>query len=67
MSAPSLSPAERAYVRRRWDGYLVRVDAEGRVQVRTNRPRGDGETTPWWVFAGYIEEIHREASHEGVR
>ena len=42
------------------DHLKVIIKRNGQVHVRTNRPRGDGGSTPWSMFAGCREDIARD-------
>jgi len=32
----------------------VRITRKGEIHICTDRKRGDGGKTPWWMFAGYV-------------
>ena len=34
----------------------VRITRSGDIHVRTDRQRGDGGKSPWWMFAGKITD-----------
>lgn len=41
----------------------VVIKRNGEVHVRTNRQRGDGGKSPWWMFAGYRSDIASDIDH----
>lgn len=49
----------REYLLEDSDHNKVVIKRNGAVHIHTNRPRGDGGPTPWWMFAGFRCDITR--------
>lgn len=41
----------------------VRITRSGEVHVHTDRARGDGGRSPWWMFAGFRRDLVRDISN----
>lgn len=53
---PKITAAARQRIMDHYDADKIRI-ANGRdVHVHTNRARGDGGPTPWWMFAGFLTD-----------
>jgi hypothetical protein len=50
----------RSYILADSDHEKVVIKRNGEIHVRTNRQRGDGGSTPWWMFVGYRSDIVQE-------
>jgi len=46
----------RAMLMDRDDVLAVRITRDGEIHIKTDRERGDGGPTPWWMFAGRITD-----------
>jgi hypothetical protein len=50
----------REYILADPDHEKVVIKRNGEIHVRTDRQRGDGGSTSWWMFAGHRSDIAAE-------
>lgn len=55
-----LTKREREQIKAIYDASKVRLRDGERVEVYTSRSRGDGGKSPWWMFAGYINDVRQQ-------